>query len=196
MPRRVSNVTERAKKHINNELQRLLMLEVGFRCPLCPSTEGLDFEHIVDRAKGGKNEFTNMIVLCATCHRRKKRGSRARDLNSSSLKRLKQNLMLLNGRYSDLERRVISEFGSALSKTPNGTPMVLIHHSMEILVKYLIIDGIAEARLQYGGYDGKGFNGIPITNDQLLVIMTDAGRKFVSNLNAVKRNIKPADVVG
>jgi hypothetical protein len=38
------------RDHIPNELQRALMLEVGYRCPLCNQTEPLEFEHIEDWA--------------------------------------------------------------------------------------------------------------------------------------------------
>ena len=50
-------------QHIPNELQRQLMLEVGYRCPLCKQTEPLEFEHIEDYADTKCHEFTNMIVL-------------------------------------------------------------------------------------------------------------------------------------
>ena len=63
------------RDHIPNELQRTLMLEVGYRCPLCKATEPLEIEHIEEWAQVQKHEFSNMIVLCANCHRRKKNSS-------------------------------------------------------------------------------------------------------------------------
>jgi hypothetical protein len=39
------------RDHIPNELQRQLMLEVGYRCPLCHQTEPLEFEHIEEHAE-------------------------------------------------------------------------------------------------------------------------------------------------
>jgi 5-methylcytosine-specific restriction endonuclease McrA len=47
------------------------MIEAGYRCAICKETSSLHIEHIVEWAKVGEHEFSNMIVLCATCHGRK-----------------------------------------------------------------------------------------------------------------------------
>jgi hypothetical protein len=54
-----------------------------------------------------EHKFENMIVLCAVCHARKADTSNPRHINRTSLKQIKATLMMLNGRYSDLERRII-----------------------------------------------------------------------------------------
>ena len=174
------------REHIPNELQRQLMLEVGYRCPLCKQTEPLVFEHIEEYSDVKKHEFTNMIVLCASCHGRKKDTSNPRHINRTSLKKLKQNLMLLNGRYSDLERRIIDHFIEILIPSPNGTPATLVHHTLGLLVRNLEHDGLVTSRLQSGGIESVGFQGVSITNDQLLLVLTPQGRAFLENLSAVR----------
>ena len=59
----------------------------------------------------------NMIVLCAVCHARKKNTSDPRHINRASLEQVKSKLMMLNGRFSDLERWIIETF----QKKPNPT---------------------------------------------------------------------------
>ena len=93
------------------------MLEVGYRCPLCHQTEPLEFEHIEEYSVVQKHEFTNMIVLCASCHGRKKDTSSPRHINRASLRKLKQSLMLLNGRYSDLSGACLKCSKSSSSRT-------------------------------------------------------------------------------
>lgn len=37
-------------------------------CANCQSKEFLEFHHIVPKAKGGSDDFDNIILLCACCH--------------------------------------------------------------------------------------------------------------------------------
>src|SRR5262245_3464349 len=124
------------REHIPNELQRQLMLEVGYRCPLCKQNEPLVIEHIEEYADVQKHEFTNMIVLCASCHGRKKDTSNPRHINKSSLRKLKQSLMLLNGRYSDLERRFLETCREFVRYDLPSVPWVL-SDTMKLMVRRL-----------------------------------------------------------
>ncbi len=63
-----------------------------------------------------EHKFENMIVLCANCHGRKVNTSDPRHINRASLKRIKSNLTMLNGRYSDLERRIIEVFRQNITR--------------------------------------------------------------------------------
>lgn len=175
------------RTHIPNELQRDLLLEVGYRCPLCKQTEPLEFEHIDDWANVECHEFTNMIVLCASCHGRKKDTNNPRHINKSSLKKLKQNLMLLNGRYSDLERRAVEVFQEFVQRNPTVTllPVLQLHHTLFLLVKRLADDGLVQIQHRSGGIMATGPDGVPITNDAILIALTVKGRDFIQNLNAV-----------
>jgi HNH endonuclease len=129
------------------ELERSLMIEAGYRCamPMCNETSALTIDHIVEWAKVHKHEFSNMIVLCAVCHRRKTNTSDPRHINRASLKRIKSNLMMLNGRYSDLERPVIEDFQVQLAANPEVLPSVVIPEQLRLLIKYLIDDGFVAA---------------------------------------------------
>lgn len=174
------------RTHIPNELQRQLMLEVGYRCPLCKQTEPLEFEHIDDFAEVQCHEYTNMIVLCASCHGRKKDTSNPRHINRSSLRKLKQNLMLLNGRYSDLERRVLEIFQNFISANPSiqMPPVFTLPDTMELLVKRLADDGLATIQHRALGHSVGFSDGFNFNHGIILIVLTPAGRTFLSNLTA------------
>lgn len=174
------------RDHIPNELQRQLMLEVGYRCPLCGQTEPLEFEHIEEWAKVKKHEFTNMVVLCASCHGRKKGTSNPKDINRASLKKLKQNLMLLNGRYSDLERRLLGGFQKFIADNPKAAtaPPYVLPDTMELLVKKLADDGLVTISHRDLGYSVGFTDGFNFEHGIILISLTNAGRAFVENLNA------------
>lgn len=174
------------RDHIPNELQRALMLEVGYRCPLCKQTEPLEFEHIEEWADVREHQFTNMIVLCASCHGRKRDTSSPRHINKASLKRLKQSLMLLNGRYSDLERRILEVFQQFVLANPavELPPCYLLPESMHLLIKRLADDGIVRVQVRDGGYAVGIGDGLTVRNDILIVALTEKGRSFVDGLNA------------
>ena len=175
------------RDHIPNELQRALMLEVGYRCPLCKQTEPLEFEHIEEWAEVKKHEFNNMIVLCASCHGRKKDTSNPRHINRASLKKLKQSLMLLNGRYSDLERRVLDVFQEYLRKNPGQqNPTTYVHvlpDTMHLLIKRLEDDGLVAIQHRDLGHSVQFSDGFNFKHGVILIALTPAGRSFVSNLN-------------
>lgn len=46
-----------------------LMEKVRNHCEYCQERYTLDVHHIIHRSEGGSNEQTNLIVLCAKCHR-------------------------------------------------------------------------------------------------------------------------------
>jgi hypothetical protein len=114
-------------------LERSLMIEAGYRCAVCKTPEPLQIEHIIEWARVREHEFENMIVLCANCHARKKNTSDPRHINRASLQRIKSSLMLLNGRYSDLERRIIDAFHEQLAANPEATPSILIPERLDLL---------------------------------------------------------------
>ena len=45
-----------------------LLLKEHERCELCGSRRGLEVHHIIPQVCGGKSEFSNLIVLCCSCH--------------------------------------------------------------------------------------------------------------------------------
>ena len=160
------------------------MLEVGYRCPLCKATEPLEFDHIEEWADVEKHEFTNMIVLCASCHGRKKDTSNPRHINRASLRKLKQSLMLLNGRYSDLEQRVLEVFEVYLKTNPgvDVLPPYVLPDTMALLVKRLMDDGLADIERRDLGQIITFRDGFEFRHAIILVSLTKTGRNFVENL--------------
>lgn len=162
------------------ELERSLFIEAGYRCALCKSTDSLVVEHIIEWSKVRNHEFSNMIVLCANCHGRKKSTSDPRHVNRASLQRIKQTLMLLNGRYSDLERRIIEEFQERIAAKPGTAPSVIIPHLLHLLVRYLIHDEIVTCALHRDIMAPLG----PITlDDYLRLTLTPKGQEFIESLS-------------
>lgn len=49
----------------------------GHACQRCGATERLQVHHVRGVARGGKHEASNLIVLCADCHRAAERGGGA-----------------------------------------------------------------------------------------------------------------------
>ena len=116
------------------ETQRKVLIEAGHRCaiPTCrhPTTE---FAHIIPRRDTQDDDFSNLIALCPNCHTRYDHG----EIDRKSIQIYKNNLSLLNGRYSDSERRVLSFF----IDNPNERKIKL-PYEYGILLKYLVDDGI------------------------------------------------------
>lgn len=55
--------------------RRSVLLRDRFRCQYCGEqfqAEDLTFEHVVPRAKGGKTEWTNILMACVPCNLRKR----------------------------------------------------------------------------------------------------------------------------
>lgn len=109
-------------------------MEAGHRCaiPTCRQTP-VEVAHIVPWAKVKEHSFDNLIALCPTCHTRYDRG----EIDRASMRRYKANLSILNGRYGDLERRVLKFFADSPSRD-----FIWLSTSLEFLLMYLIDDGL------------------------------------------------------
>jgi ATP adenylyltransferase len=60
---------------VPDSLRYLALKAAGGRCQLCGVTKDerpLDVDHIIPRARGGKNELANLQVLCSKCNRSKR----------------------------------------------------------------------------------------------------------------------------
>ncbi|MFD5174237.1 HNH endonuclease [Nocardia sp. NPDC058379] len=147
------------REAIPADLVRDLMIEAGYRCavPTCRTVEPLEIEHIEEYANVKTHEFSNMIVLCANCHRRK--GTGPRRLDQKALRIIKRNLAVVNRRYNDVERRILEHFVEN-----EDSPYVLLPET-PVLFGYLLKDGLVEG---LNGTDVAGaFHGI-----------TEGGREF------------------
>jgi hypothetical protein len=168
---------------ISNDLERSLFIEAGYRCAVCKETDPLQIDHIVEWAKVQVHEFENMIVLCANCHGRKKDTSHPRHINRASLKKIKSNLMLLNGRYSDLERRIIDNFRE---KGATVGLSVFIPERLFLLVKFLIKDGIVSVHIYQSAMQMTFDDGATVLRDDTLKLtLTDKGHTFIKELDTV-----------
>ncbi len=157
------------------------MIEAGYRCAVCKLTDSLQIDHIIEWRNVRKHEFSNMIVLCANCHGRKKNTSDPRHINRASLQRIKASLMQLNGRYSDLERRIIEEFQERIADKLGTAPSIIIPTLLHLLVRYLICDGIVTCALHRDTMAADIFT--PITlDDKLRLTLTPEGERFIDGL--------------
>src|SRR2546425_201414 len=115
---------------IPTELQRAILVEAGHRCaiPTCRQIP-VEIAHIVAWSKCREHTFENLIALCPTCHTRFDRG----EIDRKSMVAYKHNLLILNSRYGDLERRILKRF--AQRAEDNG---IWLLNDVEILVTYLL----------------------------------------------------------
>lgn len=159
------------------------MIEAGYRCAVCKTPEPLQIDHIEEWSKVRMHEFENMIVLCANCHARKKNTSDPRHINRASLKKIKSNLMLLNGRFSDLERRIIDMFREELSAKPTLLPSIFIPERLNLLVRYLIGDQLVASARYESGMSMTFSDGTELRDDNLKLTLTSKGKSFIDQLD-------------
>lgn len=164
------------------KLERDLMVEAGYMCAICKATEPLEIEHIEEYSKVNEHLFENMVVLCANCHHRKEDSSNPRHINKASLKAIKEKLMFLNGRYTDMEKRFIQECQKHLTVHPESFPEMFIHHTMYLQMKYLIDDGYVNAQRISGGFVVSDGSGTTIHNDQIKLALNQSGKSFILGL--------------
>jgi hypothetical protein len=165
------------------DLERSLMIESGYRCAVCKTTEPLQIDHIFEWSAVHEHKFENMIVLCANCHARKKNSSDPRHINRASLQRIKSNLMLLNGRYSDLERRIIEEFREARAAAPTTFPSLFIPERLHLLVQYLVNDGFVVVAIYQSSVSMNFDDGTVLRDDNLKLTLTPKGAEFIASLD-------------
>ena len=48
--------------------KRNVMVRDGFRCVYCYDTKALNIDHVVPKARGGKNSFENTVTSCKRCN--------------------------------------------------------------------------------------------------------------------------------
>ncbi len=158
------------------------MLESGYRCAICKTVEPLEIEHIEEFSKVNEHSFENMIVLCANCHRRKEDTSNPRHINTASLKKIKQDLMLLNGRYSDLEKRIIEDFKNQLSTGVSIIKPFYISIYLKILISKLIEDNIVKIKIYNAGMRMQFPDGVNLEDHTLQITLTEQGVEFIKKL--------------
>lgn len=121
-------------------LKRELYEEAGYRCaiPTCRGTSALEMAHIRPWSEVREHVYDNMIVLCAVDHTRFDRG----EIPRPSIQVFKDNLMLLNGRYSEFERRLLETFAQA-PDADLAMGWLPIPGGSSYMVSYLVRDELA-----------------------------------------------------
>ncbi|MEU0208220.1 HNH endonuclease [Streptomyces canus] len=89
--------------------------------------------HITPYADVEDHTFENLIALCPTCHPRYDRG----DIDRLSMKGYKANHAVVNGRYGDMERRVLDQLASSPGATHFRLP-----GGWNLQLWYLLKDGL------------------------------------------------------
>jgi hypothetical protein len=75
--------------------------------------------------------------------------------------------MMLNGRYSDLERRIIEAFRVVVAAKPGFVPWIVIPDRLQILVAYLIHDGLVEGTIYISAISTGSSDGTKFRDDNL-----------------------------
>ena len=153
---------------IPRALARDVLMEAGHRCaiPTCHQVPA-EIAHIIPWEQVKEHSFDNLIALCPTCHSRFDKG----DIDRKAMEQYKANLSVLNGRYGDLEQRVLRFFADNPDKDE-----VEIAGGLEILLMYLLEDGLLVAGK---GRGAKAISGVPVTAYSRLYHPTDKGRRFI-----------------
>lgn len=154
-------------------VKRAVLVEAGHRCaiPTCRQTT-TEIAHIVPWAKTQDNSSENLIALCPNCHTRYDQKG---EIDQLSMKMYKQNLGLLNNRYSELERRIFE----ILAQT--GERVFVVGAGADVLLHNAVKDGLFEDKHVEGlSLDVSGSNGFkkrfPLS---FTYWVTNAGVEFI-----------------
>ena len=164
---------KKTRKKLPEALKRDLLRETGWRCavPTCRAAgDFLEFAHIIPFRDGGEDTFSNMIALCPTCHTRFD-SKKEKFMNLEELIILKQNLMVLNGRYSSFERRALEYF------LENNTDSIECW-GRDLDLMYLLKDGLI---VDSGRKCNNAINFPP-----KVYLLTDSGKEFVEKWKTAK----------
>ena len=147
-------------------LEREVLLEAGHRCaiPTCRQIP-VEIAHIVPCGRVKEHTFDNLIALCPTCHTRYDKG----EIDRKAMQQYKANLSIINGRYGNLEQRILRLF----AKNPH-TNSFWLPGGLDILLMYLLEDGLL---VDTGKSGGVFIAGVP---SRKFYSLTDKGRDFIN----------------
>lgn len=154
---------------IPRPMERELLVEAGHRCaiPTCRQTP-VELAHIIPWEKVNEHSFDNLIALCPTCHTRYDKG----EIDRLAMKRYKGNLTIVNGRYGDLEKRVLQYFVDNPAKGE-----VVLFGGLDFLLMNLVKDGLIEDTGHQGGVGLGGEYGVVWSEKAYR--LTEKGKDFV-----------------
>jgi HNH endonuclease len=153
------------RPEIPRGLVREILVEAGHRCaiPTCRQTP-VEIAHIISYEQVREHTFDNLIALCPTCHARYDRG----EIDRKAMTQYKTNLSVLNGRYGDLEKRVLRVFAEKPEQT-----QIYILRGLGILLMNLLKDGLLRSEDGREEFLGDEF-GQPAPYE-----LTPKGREFI-----------------
>lgn len=134
------------------ELKRAVLVEAGHRCaiPTCRATT-TEVAHIEPWAETRDHVFENLIALCPNCHTRY---DQKKEIDRKSMHLYKQNLAVLNGRYSEFERRVFQHFAET------NEELILVAAGADLMLANAVRDGFFQrVPVEFGTYDLSASNG-------------------------------------
>jgi hypothetical protein len=157
---------------IPRQLEREILIEAGHRCaiPTCRQTP-VEVVHIIPWSQIKEHTFDNLIALCPTCHTRYDNG----EIDRKAMQQYKANLSILNGRYGDLEQRVLRIFVEQLNANQIWLP-----GGFDILLMNLLKDGLL---IDTGRNSGVILAGVPSAK---LYQLTSNGREFIQKWLSAK----------
>ncbi len=142
-------------------------MEAGHRCaiPTCKATT-TEIAHIVPWEKVREHTFENLIALCPNCHTRFDKG----EIDRRAMQQYKANLGIINGRYGEIERRILTLFAENPTINVIGMPL-----ASDIAMLYLVKDGMFVR-----GFDPSGGFGLVVPNGANAVIDFTGAQEFYS----------------
>ncbi|MFG2773755.1 HNH endonuclease [Streptomyces sp. NPDC048350] len=170
---------------IPTALRRAVLVEAGHRCaiPTCRQVP-VEIAHITPWSRVKEHTFDNLIALCPTCHTRYDGG----DMDRKSMLQYKQNLEVLNGRYTDVERQLLKVYaklwaeidewhgsahpgsGSLVSRLRQslrgggiGLGQISVHDGMSWILSNLVDDGLVEVLPPMGAPGSRQSSGVHLT---------------------------------
>lgn len=171
-------MTSQDRPSIPAELKRTVLVEAGHRCaiPTCRATT-TELAHIEPWAKVQEHAFHNLIALCPNCHTRFDKG----EIDRKAMGMYKENLALLNNRYSEFERRVFA----MLAET--NEPLISVGAGGDIMLANAIKDGLlVDTNVQGMSLDVTSGDGkiSKSFRSQFVYLVTPKGQDFIRRLAA------------
>lgn len=162
MPNKRIKVPQKIKVKIHTE--------AGYRCaiPTCKAPVACEIAHIEAYSKSKNNDSNNLIALCPTCHTRFDKG----EISLEAIRYYKQNLLLLNGRYTDIERRILEIFILDSNKTLEIIPAVLNIAYRQLVEDELFYTQEPGSTIKIGGF----------SLGMVKLVITDKGKELLKNI--------------
>jgi hypothetical protein len=147
---------------ISRQLKRDVLVEAGHRCAITTCHQpSVEIAQIKPWVEVKEHTFDNLIALCPTCHVRYDKG----EIDRSAMLQYKANLSIINGRYGDLEQRVLRYFSAYPDRD-----WIYLARGFDILLMYLFDDSflVETTELKY-----------QFSKEGTIYNITPKGREFV-----------------